>query len=148
MADRPHQAPGPCIVVGYDGSPTARRALRWATDHAGDATVVVAHAFEPPHDWLGDPNYDRVLAEHRGRGQALLDEVTDDPRVETELLAGPAAEAIARVASVRGAEEIVIGSRGFGSVRGAFGSVSHALLHLADRPVVVIPAHADGDETA
>jgi nucleotide-binding universal stress UspA family protein len=152
MAERPVLEEKPlttsrCIVVGYDGSPSARRALRWATDHAGDARVVVAHAFEPPHDWLGHPNYDRVLQDHRARGQSLLDELPQDPRVETELLAGPAAETIARVATERGAEEIVVGSRGFGPVRAALGSVSHALLHLADRPVVVIPSHADGDET-
>ena len=137
---------GPCIVVGYDGSPTARLALEWAIAHAAESSVVVAYAFEPPHDWLGDPNYDRVLYEHRARGEALLEELSDDPRIETELLAGPPAEAIARVAAARDADEIVVGSRGFGAVRAALGSVSHKLLHLADRPIVVIPAQdAPGD---
>jgi hypothetical protein len=42
----------------------------------------------------------------------------------------------------RAVEEIVVGSRGFGRVRGVLGSVSHAVLHEADRPVVVIPADA------
>lgn len=131
---------GPCIVVGYDGSETARRALGYALDRAGeDGRVIVVHAFEPPHDWLGYENYDRVLAEHRARGQALLDELPDGPTVETDLLAGAPAEAIAGVASVRSADEIVVGSRGFGPVRAALGSVSHELLRLSDRPVVVIP---------
>ena len=129
-----------CIVVGYDGSETARHALHYALGRAGEAgTVVVAHAFEPPHDWLGYENYDRVLTEHRARGQALLDDLPDAASIETDLLAGSPAEAIARVASVRDADEIVIGSRGFGPVRAALGSVSHELLRLADRPVVVIP---------
>jgi len=43
------------------------------------------------------------------------------------------------VAEVRDADEIAIGSRGFGPVRAVLGSVSHELLHLADRPVTVIP---------
>ena len=130
-----------CLVVGYDGSLAARGALEWATGHAGDAGVVVVHAFEPPHDWLGHPSYDRVLYEHRARGETLLEELSEDPRIETELLAGPPAEAIVRVAAARDADEIVVGSRGFGTARAILGSVSHKLLQLADRPVVVIPAH-------
>ena len=129
-----------CLVVGYDGSPTARRALAWAIDHADDAHIVVAHAFEPPGDWLGRPNYDRVLRDHLARGQALLDELPDDPRIERDLVEGPPAEALVRVAVARDADEIVIGSRGFGPLRAALGSVSHKVLHLADRPVVVVPA--------
>ena len=130
----------PCIVVGYDGSETARRALDYALERAGaDGTVIVAHAFEPPHDWLGYANYDRVVAEHRARGQALLDELAATPSIETDLLAGSPAEAIAGVAAARDADEIVVGSRGFGPVRAALGSVSHELLRLADRPVVVVP---------
>jgi nucleotide-binding universal stress UspA family protein len=130
----------PCIVVGYDGSPTARRAFEFAAERAGpDGRVVVAYAFEPPHDWLGHPNYNRVLVEHRTRGQQMLDEIPDSPGLDKELLAGPPAEALVRVASAHEADEIVVGSRGFGSMRAALGSVSHALLHLADRPVVVIP---------
>ena len=33
----------------------------------------------------------------------------------------------------------VVGTRGFGRFRAALGSVAHALLHEADRPVVVVP---------
>ena len=130
----------PCIVVGYDGSENARHALEYALERAGaDGTVVVAHAFEPPHDWLGYANYDQVLAEHRARGKALLDALPQAASIETDLLAGSPADAIARVASVRHADEIVVGSRGFGPLRAALGSVSHELLRLADRPVVVVP---------
>ena len=128
------------IVVGYDGSQTARRALDYALERAGsNGRVIAAYAFEPPHDWLGYADYDRVVADHRARGRALLDELPTEQSIETDLLAGSPAEAIARVAAARGADEIVVGSRGFGSMRAALGSVSHELLRLADRPVVVIP---------
>ena len=46
------------------------------------------------------------------------------------------------MARVRGADEIVVGARGLGRVRALLGSVSHELLHVADRPVVVIPSAA------
>ena len=49
---------------------------------------------------------------------------------------------IVAAADARDADEIVIGSRGFGRLRGVLGSVSHAVLHEADRPVVAIPADA------
>jgi nucleotide-binding universal stress UspA family protein len=42
----------------------------------------------------------------------------------------------------RDADEIVIGSRGFGPLRGVLGSVSHAVLHETDRIVLVIPGDA------
>ena len=59
--------------------------------------------------------------------------------IELDLAEGPPAEAVNRAAMVRDADEIVVGSRGLGRFRGAIGSVSHALLHEADRPVVVVP---------
>ncbi|MFP5363009.1 MAG: universal stress protein [Thermoleophilia bacterium] len=134
----------PTIVVGYDGSPTARAALDYARRRAGaGGTVFVVHAFELPGELLGFPNYDRLLEERQRQGQALLAEVEADadPRqLETELVGGPPAEAIARVARVRGADEIVVGARGVSRARALLGSVSSELLHVADRPVVVIPA--------
>jgi nucleotide-binding universal stress UspA family protein len=39
---------------------------------------------------------------------------------------------------VRDADEIVVGSRGLGRIRGALGSVSQELLREAARPVLVI----------
>jgi nucleotide-binding universal stress UspA family protein len=58
---------------------------------------------------------------------------------ETELIAGRPADVIAVVAETRAADEIIIGTRGFGPVRGLLGSVAHALLHQAQCPVTVIP---------
>jgi nucleotide-binding universal stress UspA family protein len=138
----------PRIVVGYDGSESARAAARHAATLAGpDGEVVVVCAFGPPPDWLGAPNYQRVLDDHRGRGQAALDELEADAAevfgavaYEFELLGSSAADAILTVAATREADGIVIGSRGFRFIHGALGSVSHELLQRSDRPVTVIPA--------
>jgi nucleotide-binding universal stress UspA family protein len=143
---------GPTIVVGYDGSPTSRAAVGYASRRAGaDGRVFVVHAYGPPPDWLGSPYYQRVLEDHESRGRALLDALAmgDDPLLETnfeiELLDGSPAEAIERVADTRHADEIVVGSRGLGRLRSTLGSVSHELLHTAHVPVVVIPRAADGE---
>ena len=60
-------------------------------------------------------------------------------RWERELIGGPPAKAIADVADVRNADEIILGTRGFGRVRALLGSVAHELIHLAPCPVTVIP---------
>lgn len=134
------------IVVGYDGSESARAAVDYAGRRAGaDGTVFVVTAYGPPPDWLGHREYDRIVAQHRAHGNDLLESLMGvrdwlpPADYELELLEGPAAEALERVADTRGADEIVVGSRGRGRVRGALGSVSHALLRDARRPVVVMP---------
>ena len=52
------------------------------------------------------------------------------------------ADAIARAAELRHADEIVIGSRGAGRVSAMLGSVAHDVIHRAHCPVVVIPERA------
>jgi len=132
----------PAEVVGYDGSPAARAALDYALGRAhGHVTVV--YAYDAPSSFLGAPYFGEALTDSQLRGRELLDELQSEdglgPDVELDLLEGPPAEAVARAAVVRDADEIIVGSRGLGRFRGAFGSVSHALLHEADRPVVVVP---------
>ena len=141
--------PAPTIVVGYDGSDPARAALVFAARQAGRrGRVFIVHAYELPPDFLGSPNYDRLLSERRDHGEALLgdlplhDELLAGPEYELELIGGPPAEAIDAVARARHADEIVVGARGLGRLRALLGCVSHELLHIADRPVVVIPAAA------
>jgi nucleotide-binding universal stress UspA family protein len=144
--DRPASAEK-TIVVGYDGSDSARAAVAYAAQRASDAGRVVAvHAFQRVPDRLGFPSYQHVLdasqAESRRHLEALGAGWSADAQLETSLLEGPAARAVLSAADARDADEIVVGSRGFGPVRGALGSVSHALLRDADRVVVVIPTAA------
>lgn len=152
MASSDATTGGLTIVVGYDGSQTSRAAVDYAARQAGPGgTVCVVHSYAPPPDWLGFPDYQRVLDDHRARGEATLAALamTDDPLLdtnfETELLDSSAAEAITRVAETRGADQIVVGSRGLGRVRSALGSVSQEVLHRTSVPVVVIPHVAETD---
>ncbi len=136
---------GPVIVVGYDGSPSSRAALDLATRRAGDEGLLfIVYAYDLPPDFLASPNYERLLSEHKNVGRALLDALPAPGRTayEIELIGGPPAQALADIARVRNADEIVIGARGLGRVRALLGSVSHELLHIADRPVTVIPSAA------
>jgi len=142
----PSPKPRPTLVVGYDGSEASRAALLYAARQAGShGLVIIVHSYALSDDLLRWPNYGQLLSERRALGRSLLDELPladgalAGPRYETELIGGPAAPAIADVALDRHADEIVVGARGVGRLRALLGSVTTELLHLADRPVVVIP---------
>jgi nucleotide-binding universal stress UspA family protein len=134
----------PVLVVGYDGSDNSAAALDYATDRVRDlgGHVVAVCAFNAPPDWLGAPYYQHSLDEQRERARELIRGLEDRPAVETDVVLGPPAEALTRTAQARDAAEIVVGARGLGRFRAALGSVSHDLLHEADRPVVIVPSSA------
>jgi nucleotide-binding universal stress UspA family protein len=143
------------ILVGYDGSGSARAALDYAVRKAARTDrIVIAHAFaDVPESEM--PSVLRpAVAEHRRKGQALLDAIPleghDDlieHDYETQLLDGSAPDAISRLAEAIGADEIVVGSRGLNPLRALLGSTSRDLLAHAGRPVTVVPASA-GTEAA
>ena len=131
---------GPTVVVGYDGSSASREALDYAARLAGrDGSLVLVYGYgsADPRAAFGD-------REQHGRG--VLDGVMLDGNDEladvtytTVLSPANPAEAIVAAARAHDASEIVVGSRSFSRFRGALGSVSHELVHLADRPLVIIP---------
>lgn len=140
----------PRLVVGFDGSPQSRRAVAVTAQRAGRrGTVWVVHAHPSPPGLYDVVDGERWRAEHTDRAQALLDTLllTGDAELletnyQTELREGSAPAGLLAAAREHNADEIVVGSRGLGSVRALLGSVSHELLAIADRPVLVIPAGA------
>jgi nucleotide-binding universal stress UspA family protein len=133
--------------VGYDGSEPSREAVRYATRRTGPSgRIVLVYAFELPPSFLGTPYYEHHLEQHELHGRAVLDEIlrSDDPEFagvtfEDELVGGSPDEKLVEVVQVHNADEIAVGSHGHRGLRATIGSVAHRLLHLADRPVVVIP---------
>ena len=66
-----------------------------------------------------------------------------DVEVAYEVVEGDPVDVILELARVRDVDLIVVGSRGLGAVRGlVLGSVSNAILHQADRPVLVAKGHS------
>ena len=140
------EARHPVIVVGVDGSVASHVALSRAIERVYPAgQLYIVYAWQVPEAWRGRGTYqpfvDRALAD--------AEEVLDEVRIahpglrgiawETELIGAPPAKAIADVARVRGADEIILGTRGFGRVRALLGSVAHEVIHQAACPVTVIP---------
>lgn len=139
-AAEPHRT----IVVGYDGSDEARAAFAAAAERAGEGgTVVAVYGAEPATNLLDTPHYARAVELRRERAAKVFAELPSlgvvGVTVEAELVDAPAPEAVAEVARLRDADEIAVGSRRLGWLRGALGSVSRRVLRIADRPVVVVP---------
>ena len=139
----------PCVVAGFDGSAASRAAVRLAAARAADGKLFIVHAYEAPPDFWGTEHYEELLERALQRGRGILAGLADDTDLgladvdyEAELIAGRPAEVVARVAETRHADEIVVGTRGFGRVRAVLGSVAHELLHEAPCPVTVIPTRA------
>jgi nucleotide-binding universal stress UspA family protein len=133
------------ILVAVDGSPHSRKALTIAVDLAQryGAVLGLLHAFPHVSDMLGTPEYEHMLEARTMIGQALLDsartQIGDQVQVETQLIEGPPAAAILRVAEDEGYNLIVLGSRGHGQLAGLLlGSVSHTVMQRAHCPVLIV----------
>jgi nucleotide-binding universal stress UspA family protein len=135
----------PGFVVGYDGSDLGKAALTRALELGRelDQPVVAVFGFRanPVGGELTD--YRKALEEH---ARSMLAEATAmataaGTTIETVIAEEEAPEALAEVGRLRDARAIVVGSHGESPLRGALlGSTPHKLLHLADRPVLVVPA--------
>ncbi|GAA4835565.1 universal stress protein [Saccharopolyspora rosea] len=142
----------PRIVVGVDGSPGSRAALRWALRYAelsdGDVTALIASgppvfidlAVPMPGDDAAD-RADRELHEAVEETTALLG---SDVHVNRVVVQDHPARAL--VDEARGADLLVVGHRGRGGFVGAvLGSVSrHCVNHASCSVVVVRRPHEDG----
>jgi nucleotide-binding universal stress UspA family protein len=135
------------VVLGYDGSPSARAALGVAVEQAeyfGDRLVIV-FGDEPPGRVAGEEfgEHRRALEE---MGGGFLAEAADEARkagVETETLLVPRKPEVAleNTARERKARMIVVGTYGEGPFRSAIlGSTPHKLLHVSQVPVLCVPA--------
>ncbi|NOK60180.1 MAG: universal stress protein [Chloroflexi bacterium AL-W] len=133
------------ILVAVDGSSQSRHAIDVGADLAEryQASLCLLHAFPHVSDLLGTPHYENLLAARMLIGNQLLEgartQIGDRMEVETQLLEGPPASAIIRVAETERYDLIVVGSRGRGQLAGMLlGSVSHAVAQRAHCAVLIV----------
>jgi nucleotide-binding universal stress UspA family protein len=142
------------IVVGVDGSAGSREALRFALRDAArrGGRVEVVWAFEPP-DWyrlvdgeLTLPNLDEVKANLEAQAQQLVRGIVLEQRaalaavpVEVVVVHGTPGRVL--VEQARGAEVLVLGHRGRGSVASVvLGSVGlYCVFHAPCSVAIVRP---------
>jgi nucleotide-binding universal stress UspA family protein len=130
------------VVVGVDGSPDARKALRWAQDYAErtGAALTLVNAYHWPSTYgvaLVMEEWDPAIDAQRLLEKARADLFLADDRVHLSAVQGSAAEVL--TGASRRADLLVIGTRGHGSFAEAvMGSVSSHCVHHAHCPVVVV----------
>ena len=140
------------MVVGTDGSDTAKEAVRQATELATrlSAKVHVVSAYEPvpegrlreerqevPGDlqWMVNPRED-VSSTLEEAAQAIRERGV---AVETHAREGDPADAILDVAEEQGADLIVVGNKGMtGAKRFLLGSVPNKVSHHAPCSVIIV----------
>jgi nucleotide-binding universal stress UspA family protein len=136
------------VVVGFDGSEGALHALRWAADEARQrgATLRVVKVWDfmnqPGKKFKPDYGEDDARRELEEAIADLGDLVAG---VDVEPMAVNDRPAPGLLEAARGADLVVVGSRGHGGFGGLrLGSVSNQVAHHANIPVVIVP----GEERA
>jgi nucleotide-binding universal stress UspA family protein len=129
------------ILLALDGSPYALRAAELVRRLAdGGDDVVVLHVTEimPMHGGI-NLGWDREGLEAARRLGRELEQAGVPHKVElVRGFVGQVAKIIVEAARDHGAGVIVLGSRGRGDLTALLlGSVTHQVIHLADRPVLV-----------
>jgi nucleotide-binding universal stress UspA family protein len=146
------------IVIGYDGSPDAQRAIDVAgTLKAADALIVNVWRPTPAVSAATVPlgaapvlplreEYDRLEQEARtvaaeGVARAEAIGLRAEPVVVRGESIGQTGHVLAELADERDAVAIVVGRRGVSRLEAVLlGSVSDATVRAAHRPVLVAPA--------
>jgi nucleotide-binding universal stress UspA family protein len=137
------------ILVATDGSADAALAARIAADIASrsGAALHLVHAWRPvpagtfPYSSISTANVSRL---YQADAEAILSEAagalasSGAQIAATHLHCGPPVGSIASLGDEIGADLIVLGSRGMGSLRRLLvGSISSGLAHEATRPVLI-----------
>ena len=141
------------IIVGYDGSPNAERAVAFAAEMAAryEAELLIVHVMAAtsgygslesmPEQALIAEMYERQHDVLASAAQRLLQQAQDvaerhgDPSVRTMTMTGSPATQLVRCAEAHDAGAIVVGSRGLGEVAGGLilGFVQVATFWRPDR---------------
>ena len=134
------------LVVGYDGTPGAQAAAAEALSLASGLGAEVVFAFAYWTNPAGGDLADmlaalRELGEgHLRDAQALAERAGVTSR--GELVNAPPSVGLVDLADRDDARMIVVGSYGNAPLKGAIiGSTAHKLVHLSERPVLVVRAH-------
>jgi len=135
------------ILLGVDGSKHALHAARTSGDLARNMKsniLRIVVAFDPVPPYLGEPNLQVAISARMKEADTILQKALDvvgniPGEVHTEILEGSPAEAIMDVANTREVDLIVMGSRGFGRLKGLLvGSQSQKVVQHAPCPVLIV----------
>ena len=136
------------VVVGIDGSPPSKAALRWAIRYAGftDGVVDAVIAWDYPTSYGWAPVIDEESVQDVAANtleKTVREATADGPTVQVVRAVVQGHPAQVLVDEARGADILVVGNRGHGAFTSALiGSTSERCVRHALCPVVVVHAPA------
>ena len=145
------------ILIAYDGSVDAQAAIDRAGELLKDQPATVLTVWERLVDVVtrtgagmpvGEVDYERLDRSTQDQARQRAEEGAEraqhvglKPTARTSVRENSIASTILAQADLVGASAIVMGSRGLTGLKSLLlGSVSHAVLQHADRPVIVVPS--------
>lgn len=129
------------ILICYDGSEDAKAAIEQAGELLNCQPAAVVTVRQPSAPFAEPPPARQAAEELAMEGAELARQAgfNAEPRTCTQV--ATTAEAILSEAEEIGATVVVLGSRGLSGLKSVLpGSVSHAVIQHADRPVIVVPS--------
>ena len=148
-------ANGGRVLLAYDGSENAGRAIAVAGELLGPRPALVLHLWE---SWAAeapalagtsaavhgmaaelDAIADQQSREHATHGAELATRAGFEAEAVSERARGPIWRSLLDVAGEQDCAAIVVGSRGLSGISRMLGSVSNGVVHHSRRPVLVVP---------
>jgi nucleotide-binding universal stress UspA family protein len=130
------------VVVGYDGSDSAKRALERAATLAGEQGRLVVVAAAEPHARTGiteGAHLDPSEIERRRNDLEEAKAFLSERGIEAETIEAQGDPGHVIVDAAKDADLVVVGSRGLNPVqRLLLGSVSSKVVHRAESDVLVV----------
>lgn len=139
------------VLVPYDGSPLAERALRYACSEFGSADVTALFVVDKSSDetasrgWGDHPSqWEDWLTERREHAEELFEGARAtaaeyDVDISTGVAVGPVAEMVVEVAEEYGVDLIVVGLHGRSAIEEILvGSVARTLIRRSPVPVTTV----------
>jgi nucleotide-binding universal stress UspA family protein len=140
---------GSNVVVGHDGSPSARLALEWAVEMARpiQAKVIAAYVWQAKASEVRPALHDRLTKEATRSIETWAGQV--DPDVQPVEIEGEPRMEVVKLAERYDAGLVVVGRRGVGVIRALrMGSVASYLVTNSPAPVAVTPPPAEIQESS
>ncbi|EDO44805.1 predicted protein [Nematostella vectensis] len=143
------------IVIPVDGSKHSERAFDWYKGalHRGNDEVFVVHAFDPyaapptpyPYGFAFPEDWEQHMKKTVDDAKSVMEyyeKKCKDSKMKCTMLTKPGdpGETICEIAKDKNADQIIMGSRGLGTVRRTIvGSVSEFCLHHTHIPMSIVP---------
>jgi len=143
------------VLLAYDGSDNARRAIALAGELLGARRALVLHLWV---SWAGeapalagasasvqgvaaqlDAIADEQSERHVDEGVQLAAQAGFEAEGISEQASGPVWKSVLDAAQRHDSAAIVVGSRGLTGISRVLGSVSNGVVHHSRRPVLVVP---------